>query len=74
MRLEQRLKIEVAGVVDQHLVTRPEHEAADEIECLRAGIGQDEAVIALGVDGRHLTMEEIGVNLHVAVDLALVVQ
>ncbi len=38
---QQRMEIEIAGIVDDHGVVWAEEKAADEIERLRAGIGDD---------------------------------
>ncbi|MET4391045.1 hypothetical protein ABIB73_006832 [Bradyrhizobium sp. F1.4.3] len=44
MRPQQRAKIEVAGIVDQHGVAGTEQEAADEVGCLGARARQHELV------------------------------
>ena len=49
MGAQQRLEIEVAGIVHQHRVARLQQEAADQIDGLRAGRGQQDLVGA-GID------------------------
>ena len=44
MGAQQRMEIEVAGVVDQHRVAGLEQEAAQQVDRLRAGFGQHDLV------------------------------
>src|SRR5260370_31291899 len=37
---QQRMKVEIARVIDQHDIARLDEEAADEIDRMRSGIGQ----------------------------------
>jgi hypothetical protein len=41
---QQRLEVEVARVVDQHGIARPQQQAADQVDCLRARAGEHELV------------------------------
>ena len=44
---QERMEVEIAGVVDHYRVAGVEQEAADEVERLRTGIGDDDLV---GID------------------------
>ncbi len=42
MGTQQRTEIEIAGIVDQHGVARPQQEAADQVDRLRPGGGEQQ--------------------------------
>ena len=46
MRAKQRLEIEVTGIVDQHRIAGMQQVAADQIDRLGAGSGQEQLVRA----------------------------
>ncbi len=58
--LEQSMKIEIAGVVDDHRISRLNQEPAEKVDCLRTRLGQHD-LVGCGFNAmfRHATRKKL---------------